>query len=133
MIKPVEIDQRMADRLVKFIQEMYGLDRWDIRVAVVKSVTLEGAHGDCQFESESRTAFIRLREIQDSVEHFVDTVVHELTHVVLWWADYDSDASDEMKLRCTVLEQSLRDLTKPAVRYVMSQLQNIFDEDIFEK
>jgi hypothetical protein len=121
---PLTVTQDQLEKLVRFLKRELGLERWDIRCAVVRPVTLEGAMGDCEFDADSRVAFLRLRDVQDSEQAWVDTVVHELVHCVLWWADYNTEDSNE-KLWSKVLEQSMRDLTKPIVKWVLSRLPEI--------
>jgi len=121
------VTEEQARKIVNFVAKVYRLDRWDIRTIVVRPTTLDGAKADCQFCAQSRNALVRVRENQDSLIDCVDTIAHELTHCVLWWADYDPSESDEMKLRANVLEQSMRDLTRPFAFWVREHLQEILD------
>jgi hypothetical protein len=120
------VNSIQVEKLVRFLQNELGLERWDIRCEVVRPVTLEGAMADCEYDADARVAFIRVREVQDSLEAFVDTVVHELCHCVLWWADFNTEDRDG-KLWSQVLEQSMRDFTKPVAKWVCEHLEEILN------
>lgn len=121
----VEVNDQQVGDIIAYLVSVFGLERWDIRWKVVKAVTLDGAKGDCEFDSQARAALVRIRENQESLEDCVDTIVHELVHIVLWWADFDESNGYDNWLKSTVLEQSMRDLTKPIARLVIEHLDEI--------
>jgi hypothetical protein len=122
MNEGIKVTLEQVEKLVNFLKPHLGLQRWDIRCAVVRPVTLDGAMADCEYNSDARIALIRVRDTQDSRLVFIDAVVHELVHCVLWWADFDADDRDG-KLWSKVLEQSMRDLTNPIALWVYDHPQ----------
>lgn len=121
----VEVNDEQVGKIIAYLVKAFRMERWDIRWRVVKAVTLGGAKGDCEFDSQARTGFIRIRENQENLFDCVDTIVHEVVHMVIWWADYPEDEGYDNWLKSTVLEQSMRDLTRPTAQLVKEHLDEI--------